>query len=169
MVPHCIDAVLECDRELASQANLYRFRWDPVGFRNRLVATDQTWIHIYMIQRLNRIQDMETKRFLASYCSRYRSDQARAVCFLGQRWVLFVDCLKIDAVITKKYYVALHDKQKQQLVSKCRGNLSKGILFRQDIAAITLHKLADLHSEAPKRPAYGLLTWLGPFGLLPPS
>jgi histone-lysine N-methyltransferase SETMAR len=48
---------------------------------------------------------------------------------------------------------------KQQLVSKRRGKLSKGILFLQDNAAphkaaITHHKLADLHFEILKHPTY---------------
>jgi hypothetical protein len=51
------------------------------------------------------------------------------------------------------------DKLKQQLISKRRGKLSKGILFLQDNAAphkaaITHQKLADLHFEVLKDPDY---------------
>jgi hypothetical protein len=61
---------------------------------------------------------------------------------------LLVDYLEKCASITAKYYSALLDKLKQQLVSK----LSKGILFLKDNAAphkvaITHQKLADLHFE----------------------
>jgi hypothetical protein len=57
------------------------------------------------------------------------------------------------------YYVALVDKLKQHLVSKCRGKLSKGILFLQDNAAphkaaITHQQLADLCFEVLKNSAY---------------
>jgi histone-lysine N-methyltransferase SETMAR len=57
------------------------------------------------------------------------------------------------------HYVALLDKLKQQLVSKRRGKLSKGILFLQDNAtphkaAITHQKLEDLQFEVLKHPAY---------------
>jgi hypothetical protein len=57
-----------------------------------------------------------------------------------------------------KYCIALLDKLKQ-LVSKRQGKLSKGILFLQDSAAphkavITHQKLADLHFEVLKHPAY---------------
>jgi histone-lysine N-methyltransferase SETMAR len=67
---------------------------------------------------------------------------------------LIVDYLGKGTTITAEYYVARLDKLKQQLVSKRRGNLSKGILFLQDKAAITHQKLADLHSEVLKHPAY---------------
>jgi hypothetical protein len=39
---------------------------------------------------------------------------------------LLVDYLEEGATITAKYYVALLDGLKQQLVSKYRGKLSKG-------------------------------------------
>jgi hypothetical protein len=58
-----------------------------------------------------------------------------------------------------KYYVALLDKLKQLLVSKYRGKLLKGLLFLQDNTAphkvaIMHQKLADLHFEVMKHPAY---------------
>jgi histone-lysine N-methyltransferase SETMAR len=73
--------------------------------------------------------------------------------------MLLVDHVEKDATITAKYYVALLDKLKQQLVFKRRGELSKGILFLQQNAAphkaaIMHQKLADLHFEVPKHPAY---------------
>jgi histone-lysine N-methyltransferase SETMAR len=72
---------------------------------------------------------------------------------------LLVDYLQKGATITAKYCVALLDKLKQQLVSKCQGKLSKGILFLQDNAgphkaAITHQKLAHLHFEVLKHMAY---------------
>jgi hypothetical protein len=39
--------------------------------------------------------------------------------------ILLVDYLEKGATITAKYYVALLDKLKQQLVCKLRGKLSK--------------------------------------------
>jgi hypothetical protein len=39
---------------------------------------------------------------------------------------LFVDYLQEGATVTAKYYVALLDRLKQQLVSKYRGKLLKG-------------------------------------------
>jgi histone-lysine N-methyltransferase SETMAR len=85
--------------------------------------------------------------------------QVVGVCHLGQRWNFFVDYLGKGAAITAKYYVTLLDKLKQQLVSKRRGKLSKGILFLQDNAAphkaaITHQKLAYLHFEVLKHPTY---------------
>jgi hypothetical protein len=50
-----------------------------------------------------------------------------------------------SATIMAKYYVALLEKLKQQLVSKHQGKLSKGILFLQDNSAP--HKVAITHQE----------------------
>jgi hypothetical protein len=46
-VPKCLNADQKCDGVHASQAILDRFWRDPVGFLNRLVSMDETWIHIY--------------------------------------------------------------------------------------------------------------------------
>jgi transposase len=61
-------------------------------------------------------------------------------------------------VMTAEYCVALLDKLNQQLVSKRRDKLWKGILLLQDNAAhhkaaITHQKLGDLHFEVLEPPA----------------
>jgi hypothetical protein len=73
--------------------------------------------------------------------------------------ILLADYLEKRATIMAKHYAALLDKLKQQLGSKHRGKLSKGILFLQDNAAlhkaaITHQKMADLHFQVPKHLAY---------------
>jgi hypothetical protein len=62
---------------------------------------------------------------------------------------LLVDYLQKYATTTAKYYDALLDKLKQQLVSKRRGKFSKGILVLEDNtaphkAAVKHQKFADL-------------------------
>jgi hypothetical protein len=69
--------------------------------------------------------------------------------FWGKDGILPVDYLQKYANTTAKYYDALLDNLKQQLVSKRRGKLSKGILFLEDStaphkAAIKHQKFADL-------------------------
>jgi hypothetical protein len=63
--------------------------------------------------------------------------------FWDKDGIWLVDYMEKGATITAKYYIALLDKLKQQLVSKCRGKLLKGILFLQDNAAP--HKAAITH------------------------
>jgi histone-lysine N-methyltransferase SETMAR len=82
-----------------------------------------------------------------------------APVFRNKDGILLVDYLEKGANITAKYFIALLDKPKQQLVSKRRGKLLKKILFLPDNAAlhkatITHQKLADLHFEVLKHPAY---------------
>jgi histone-lysine N-methyltransferase SETMAR len=65
--------------------------------------------------------------------------------------------MRKGASITAKYYVALFDKLKQQLFSKHRGKLSKGILFLQNnpplhMAAIRHQKWSDLRFDVLKHP-----------------
>jgi hypothetical protein len=50
-VPKCPNADQKRDRLLDLQAILDRFRLDTVVFLNRLVNIDESWFHIYMIQR----------------------------------------------------------------------------------------------------------------------
>jgi hypothetical protein len=55
--------------------------------------------------------------------------------FSDRDGILLVDYLEKGSIIMAKYYVALLNKLKQQLVLKCQGKLSKGILFLQDNVA----------------------------------
>jgi histone-lysine N-methyltransferase SETMAR len=87
------------------------------------------------------------------------SSKVLAPVFLDKDEILLVDYLGMGASIMAKYYVAPLDKLKQQVVSKRRGKLSKGILFLQDSAAphkaaIIQRKLAGLHFEVLTLPAY---------------
>jgi histone-lysine N-methyltransferase SETMAR len=73
--------------------------------------------------------------------------------------ILLVDYLEKGATITAKYCIALLDKMKQQMISKHRIKLLKGILFLQDNVAphkvaIMHQKLADLHFEVLQHLAY---------------
>jgi histone-lysine N-methyltransferase SETMAR len=79
--------------------------------------------------------------------------------FWNKDGILLTDYLEKGATIRAKYCVAHLDSLKQQLVTKRRDNLSKGILFLQDNAsphkeALAHQKLADLPSEVLKHPAY---------------
>jgi hypothetical protein len=68
-----------------------------------------------------------------------------AYVFWGKDGILLVDYLEKDTTIMARYCVALLNKLKQQLVSKCRGKLSKKILFLQDNAAP--HKATITHQK----------------------
>jgi hypothetical protein len=80
------------------------------------------------------------------------SSKVLSSVFWDRDGILLVDYPEEAAAIMAQNCVALVDRLKQQLVSICRGKLSKGILCLQDNvaphkAAITHKKLADLHSE----------------------
>jgi hypothetical protein len=69
--------------------------------------------------------------------------------FWDKDGILPVDYLKKCSIATVKYYDPLLDKLKQQLVSKRRDKLSKGILFLEENTAphkeaINYQKFADL-------------------------
>jgi hypothetical protein len=73
--------------------------------------------------------------------------------------ILLVAYLVKGVIITIKYSVALLDELKQQLVSKHRGKLLKGILFIKGNSAphkvaITYQKLTELHFEVLKHLAH---------------
>jgi hypothetical protein len=57
--------------------------------------------------------------------------------FWGEEGMFFVDYLEKGATITAKYYVALLNKLKEQLVSKHRGKFSEGICFFKTVLLLT--------------------------------
>jgi hypothetical protein len=67
--------------------------------------------------------------------------QGVGICLLGQDGILLVDFLENCATITVKYYVALLEKLKLQLIFKLRGTLSKGILFLQGMIFLARRSL----------------------------
>jgi hypothetical protein len=93
---------------------------------------------------------METQWFPVSkkFKTQKSSSKVLASVFWDKSGIFLVDYLKKCTTITAKYYVALIDKLKQQLTSKSRGMLSKGI---------THQKLADLHFEFVKHQATHLI------------
>jgi hypothetical protein len=68
-----------------------------------------------------------------------------ASVFWDKDGILLIDYLEKGATITAKYYIALLGKMKQELVSKHRGKLSRGILFLQENAAP--HKEDIMHKN----------------------
>jgi hypothetical protein len=66
--------------------------------------------------------------------------------FWNRDGILFVDYLENGVTITAKYYIALLDKLKQQLVSKHRDKPSELLLFLQDPAG--LHKAVITHQKS---------------------
>jgi hypothetical protein len=87
------------------------------------------------------------------------SSKVLASVFWARGGILLVDYLEKGVTIMAKYFVALLDKLKKQLVSKCRGKLSKGILFLQDNAspykAVIAHQklMTDRHFESSETPS----------------
>jgi hypothetical protein len=73
------------------------------------------------------------------------SSKVLASVFWDNDGILLVDYLEKGANLTAKYYVALLDKLKQQLVFKREGKLFKEILFLQDNAAA--HMAAIMHQK----------------------
>jgi histone-lysine N-methyltransferase SETMAR len=136
-----------------------------MGFFNRLVTVGKTWIHIYIyICKIQRPKNNPRNRDSGSshpkkIKTQKSSGKVLASVFWDKDGISLVVHVENGATITAKYYVALLDKLKQQLVSKRRGKLSKGMLFHQDNAAphkvdLMHQKMADLHFEVLKHPAY---------------
>jgi hypothetical protein len=159
-----------CDRVIASQAILDWFRLDHLGFFNRFITMDETWIHIRIWSRDQRTdQGMET---LAPRVQRRSRHRYQARCwrdFRDRDGIVLVDYLEKGAAIMAKYCVALLYKLKQlralrtsrqvferNLVSSRQFCSSQGGRYAPQIGSASLS-----NSETP-----GLLTWFGPFGLL---
>lgn len=114
------------------------------------------------------IQRMETPWFPVS---KVFLDTVLSFVLWDINWILLTDFLEYGATIMAKYYIALFDIFKQQLVSKHGGKLSKEILFLQENSASQSgHYAQEIGgSSLWISETLGLLTWYGPFGLLPLS
>jgi hypothetical protein len=136
-VPKCLNAIQKRDQALASQAILDRFRRVPVGFFNHIITMDETWIHMY--DSKTKEQSKEWTHSGSPHPKKFKTQKSSSKVVVSVFWdkdgILPVDYQERGATITAKYYVALLDEMKQQLVSKRRGKLLKGILFLQDNAA----------------------------------
>jgi histone-lysine N-methyltransferase SETMAR len=117
---------------------------------------DEIWIHIYDPE--TKEQSKEWKHSGSPCKTENSSSKVLASVFWKKNGFLLVDYLQKGATIMAKYYVELLNKLKQQLVSKRRGKLLKGILFLQHNTAphkaIMHKKLADFYFEVLKTPAY---------------
>jgi hypothetical protein len=120
-VPKFLNADHKRDRVLISQAILDGFRRDPVGFFNHLVTIDETWIHICDPETKGQSKEWRHSGFRLpkNFKTQKSSSKVLASVYWDKDGILLVDYLEKGATITEEYYVALLDKLKQQLVSKC--------------------------------------------------
>jgi hypothetical protein len=114
-VPKCLSAVRKRDQVLASQAILDPIRRDPVGFFNHFITMDEIWIQKPKNNPRNGDSGFPCPK---TFKTQKSSSKEMASVFWDKNGILLVDHLKKSATITAKYYVALLDKLKQQLVSK---------------------------------------------------
>jgi histone-lysine N-methyltransferase SETMAR len=157
-VSKCLNAVQKRDRVHASQAILDRFRQEPVGFFNPLVTVEETCIYISSRDQ-GTMRGTATAVLLFQISLRRRSHQGVSVCLLEQRWNF---ASKLPGKGCNHHGTVRRctvDKQKQQLVTKRRTKLSKGISFLLDNvvphkATITHHKFADFRYEVLKHLDY---------------
>jgi hypothetical protein len=119
---------------------LYKPFWndlklDHVGSVNRLITMDETWIHIHIKSRYQRIGSPHPKKF------KRQASLSRVLASV----LWYKDGFRLPrkgATITAQYYVALLYKLKPQLVYAAAHK-----------ASIIHQKLADLHFEVLKHSA----------------
>jgi hypothetical protein len=133
------------DRLLVSQAILDRFRLDPVGFFNRLVSMDETWIHIHDPETKERSKAWRHSDSLSpkKFKTQKSSSKMLASVFWDKARILFVDYLEKAATIAAKYV----GKLKQRLVSKRRGKLRMESCFFKVMVLLTRRPLRTRNWE----------------------
>jgi hypothetical protein len=107
-----------------------------VGFFNHLINVSEAWIYVYdpEINESKKLRHGGSPR-PKKFKTQKSSSKMLASVFQDKDRILLVHFLEKATTIMAKYYIALLDKLKLQLVSKRRGKLSKGILFLQDVVA----------------------------------
>ncbi|KAM5158273.1 histone-lysine N-methyltransferase SETMAR-like [Mantella aurantiaca] len=137
-VPKLLTPDQKLVRMQISRANLHLFQADAMSFKNRCVTMHETWIHHF--QPESKSKSMQWKHPTTPTPKKAKAVPAAgkvmASVFWDSQGVIMVDCLHKGESITGAYYANLLRQLWEQIKIKCRGMLSRGILFLQDNAPV---------------------------------
>jgi len=160
-VTKCLNADQKRQRCELSEQLLELFRRDPNYFLSRLVTMDETWLHHY---------DPETKQPSVEW-QHNGSDRPQKIrvqkspgkvlasIFGDQDGIFLTDYLPKGQSINAEYYSSLLVQLKDILKEKCRGKVTKWVLFLHynapaQRALATQKKLAYLGFQCLDHPPY---------------
>lgn len=160
-VPKMLTEDHKTQRLMASRSGLRRFRQDGEAFLSRIVTTDETWVHHYEPE--SKRQSMEWKHVQSPTKKKFKSQRAVGKVMLTVFWDMkgpvTIDFLQRGTTVNAENYCELLGKVKDDIRSRRRGLLSRGVILLQDnarphTAARTLAQIDDMGWELLTHPPY---------------
>src|SRR5215469_12487230 len=101
-----------------------------------MVTVDKTWLHYYDPETKNQSKEWHQKG--SPWPKKFRvqksAGKVMATVFWDKDGIIMSDYLENAQTINAVYYYSLFDKLKENLKTKRRGKLTKGVLILQDNA-----------------------------------
>lgn len=160
-VPRMLTPMQRAERVRISREHLDRAVANEQDFFARLVTEDECWVFCY---------DPETKQASMEWRQpgeqppiKFKAVQSVGKVMLSLFWdgegALLADFLEHGRTITGDYYASLLTQLKQEIKSKRRGMVTKGVLLLHDNApahssAVAIQKAAALGFEILQHPPY---------------
>ena len=150
-VPRCLNAEQKCQQCQSSEQLLEFFWCNPNDFLSQLVTMDETWLYHYDPE--TKQQSMEWRHSSSPCPKKFRVQKSTgkvlASIFWDQDGILPIDHIPKGQTINTEYYSSLLVQVKDILKEKCRGKVTKGVLFLHGNAPthralVTQKKLAYL-------------------------
>lgn len=148
-------------RLLTSRDNLALFEQNPDGFLQRFVTMDETWVHHY--QPESKEQSKQWKRPGSPTPRKAKivrsAGKIMASIFWDAKGVLLLDFLESGKTITGVYYAQLLHQLRENIKTKRRGMLTKGVVFHHDNApahtsAVAMSAIQSCGFEILPHPPY---------------
>lgn len=160
-VPRMLTTLHKQNRVTICSELLARAGADSGNFFDRIVTMDETWVHHYDPE--TKQASMEWRHSNSPPPRKFRTKPSAGKVMLSVFWdsrgILLIDFLENGHTINGKYYCDLLSKLRDQIKSKRRGLLRKGVLLQHDNASshkcvAATSKAAELGFEILPHPAY---------------
>ena len=160
-VPRLLTVDQKHTRRTLSRTNLNLFEEDPANFLNRFVTMDKTWVHHFTPEAQQ--QSKQWKHPGSPPPKKAKTVPSAGKVMPSVFWdadgILLIDYLQKGQTINGTYYASFLMQLREKIKIKCRGKLTKGMLFHPDNAPV--HKsviaMAAIHGcgfELIEHPPY---------------
>lgn len=117
---------------------------DSIDIINRIVTGDETWVHFYDPESKQESMQWHTKGGPAPKKFKVvpSAGKVMATVFWDSEGILLIDYKSKGTTITGTYYADILHRLKEEIKSKRRGKLTKGVLLLHDNAPVHKAKIA---------------------------
>ena len=143
-VPRMLTKEQKALRATTSRALLSRMMLDKPGFLGRIVTQDETWVHHFEPE--SKMQSKAWRHVGSPPPRKFRvqgsSRKVMASVFWDAEGIIMIDYLPQGHTITGLYYAQELRRLREEIKSKRRGKLRRGVLLLQDNAPAHTSRVA---------------------------